>query len=164
MSNISNENRYERHLIECQCILKIFEKKTKPLYHKFAVFSLLDENGELEQKYVSCNNCGSIHRVYDVCKSEIMWGKDGYEGLVNKVDDIVFNLENNGNEKIVEILVTNKIEDMSIWEYVEFLLENELEGHVVLNKNNIKDTTIMKVLYINKKGFKIKTENVQRFV
>lgn len=159
----SNNINYERHLIECQCILKIFENKTKPLYHKFPVFSLIVDD-DVEEKYVECNNCGSIHRVYDVCKSEIMWGKDGYEGLVNKIEDITFNLENNNQQKIIEILVNNKIEDVSVWEYVEYLLENSLEGHVVINKNDIKDKTIMKILYINKNGFKIKTENVQRFI
>lgn len=164
MSEDSNMSKYQRHLIECQCILKIFEKKTKPLYHKFAVFSLFDDEDNVEEKYVSCNNCGSIHRVYDIFKSEIMWGKDGYEGLVNKIEDIAFNLENNGQQKLVEILTSNKIEDVSIWEYAEYITENSLEGHIVLNKNDIKDKTVMKVLYINDKGFKIKNENVQRFV
>ena len=71
---------YTKHLIECQCTLKIFENKTKPLYHKFVVFSLLEDEN-IEEKYVTCNNCDIVHRVYDICKSEIKWGKEGYKSF-----------------------------------------------------------------------------------
>lgn len=160
---ISNEDTYIRHLIECQCILKIYEKRTKPLFHKFPVFSIIS-NDDIIEKYAECNNCGSIHRVYDVQESEIMWGKDGYEGLVTKIDDIRNNLENTGHQKIVEILTTHKIDDVSLWENVEFLLENNASGMIILNKNSIKDNDIYKILYIDKGIFKIKNEVQQRLV
>lgn len=160
-----NENeKYVRHLIECQCILKIYEKRTKPLYHKFPVFSVFDENGELEEKYVSCNNCNSIHRVFDVFKSEIIWGKDGISGLVNSIEDIRFNLDSQGKEKLVEILTVNKIEDISIWENVEYLVENDMSGKIILEKNEIKDNIVLKILYVDKEVHKIKKESFQRFI
>ena len=93
-----------------------------------------------------------------------MWGKDGVIGLVNKIEDIKFNLDNSGNEKLVELLATNKIEDISIWEFVEYLVENEEEGQVVLDKNEIEDRIVSKILYITKNGFKIKNESFQRYV
>jgi hypothetical protein len=160
---MNNSQKYTRHLIECQCVLKIYENRTKPIFHKFPVFSLFD--GEvIEEKFVECNNCSAIHKVTDLCQSEIMWGKDGIIGLVNKIDDIKFNLDNSGNEKLVELLVTNKIEDISIWEFVEYLADNEEEGQIVLDKNEIEDRIVSKILYINKKGFKIKNESFQRYV
>lgn len=160
---MNNNNNYVRHLIECQCVLKIYENRTKPLFHKFSVFSIFNDD-KIEEKFVECNNCSAIHKIIDVCQSEIMWGKDGIIGLVNKVEDIKFNLDNSGNEKLVELLVTNKIEDISIWEFVEYLVENEEEGQVVLDKNEIEDRIVSKILYITKKGFKIKNESFQRYV
>ena len=155
---------YTKHLIECHCILKIFENKTKPLYHKFPVFSLIDENDVIEEKYVMCNNCDIIHRVYDICKSEIKWGKEGYKSLVCTKEDIRFNLENNGNEKIVELLEINQV-DISDWELIDYLIEDNLEGHIILGKKEMDDNVNYKVLYILKEGkIKIKNELDQRYV
>tara|TARA_B100000212_G_scaffold112375_1_gene83711 strand:+ start:8564 stop:9040 length:477 start_codon:yes stop_codon:yes gene_type:complete len=155
---------YTKHLVECHCILKIFENKTKPLYHKFPVFSLVDENDVIEEKYVMCNNCDIIHRVHDICKSEIKWGKEGYKSLVYTKEDIKFNLENNGNEKIAELLEINQV-DISDWELVDYLIENNLEGHVILDKKEMDDNVNYKVLYILKEGkIKIKNELDQRYV
>lgn len=159
-----NHEKYIRHLIECQCILKIYEKRTKPVYHKFPVFSTFNKEGEVEEKYVSCNNCNSIHRVYDVFKSEIMWGQDGIQGLVNSIEDIRFNLDSLGKEKLVEILTINKIEDISIWEQVEYLIENNLSDKIILEKNEIKDNIVLKILYVDKDIHKIKKESFQRFI
>lgn len=160
---MNNSKNYIRHLIECQCVLKIYENRTKPLFHKFPVFSLI-ENDMIEEKFVECNNCSAIHKITDFCQSEIMWGKDGILGLVNKIEDIKFNLDNSGNEKLVELLTANKIEDISVWEFVEYLTDNEEEGQIILDKNEIEDRIVSKILYINKKGFKIKNESFQRYV
>lgn len=155
--------KHVKHLIECQCTLKIFENKTKPIYHKFPVFSLLDDNEEVEEKYVLCDNCDIVHKVYDYCKSEILWGKEGFKSLVTSKEDIKFNLESQGKEKIIEILETN-LNPISDWEYVEYLLENNEEGFVVLSKEDIKDNTVYKCLYIKGDNFKIKKETSQRFI
>ena len=45
-----------KHLIECQCVLNIFKNKTRPVFHKFKVFSQIDENDSIKEKYVICNN------------------------------------------------------------------------------------------------------------
>ena len=105
---------YTKHLIECQCTLKIFENKTKPLYHKFVVFSLLEDEN-IEEKYVTGNNCDIVHRVYDICKSEIKWGKEGYKSLVCTKEDIKFNLVNNGKQNISDSLELNDV-DISVLE------------------------------------------------
>ena len=101
---MTSSEKFVRHLLECHCILKLFQNKSKPLYHKFPVFSLIDEEGNVEQKYVSCNNCGAIHEVIDACKSDIKWGGDMYTGLVVTKDDIIFNLQSNGKENVIDYL------------------------------------------------------------
>ena len=154
---------YTKHLIECQCTLKIFENKTKPLYHKFVVFSLLEDEN-IEEKYVTCNNCDIVHRVYDICKSEIKWGKEGYKSLICTKEDIKFNLVNNGKQNISDLLELNDV-DISDWELVDYLIENNLEGHIILSRKEMDDNVNYKVLYLLKDGkIKIKNELDQRYV
>lgn len=154
---------YIKHLIECQCILKIFENTTKPLYHKFVVFSLTD-NETVKEKYVTCNNCDIVHRVYDICKSEIKWGKEGYKSLIYTKEDISFNLANNGKQNISDLLTINDV-DIPDWELVDYLIEKNLEGHVVLSKKEIDNDVNYKILYLLKDGkIKIKNELEQRYL
>lgn len=158
-------SKYIKHLIECHCTLKIFEKRTKPLYHKFPVFSIFKEDEEnLEEKYVACNNCNVIHRVYDVCKSEIKWGNEGYTSLICTKDDVTFNLNNNNMEKIVELLTLNDVE-LSDWELVDYLIENNEEGQIILDKKEMDNNINYKVLYILKDGkIKVKNHLEQRYL
>lgn len=153
---------YVKHLIECQCTLKIYEKKTKPLFHKFQVFSILTDQG-LKEKYVVCNNCDIVHKVFETCKSEIQWGKENLKALVNTKEDIKFNLISKNQQSLVDLLEQN-ITDIADWELSEFLIENEAEGQIVLSKKEIEDNIVYKVLYISKNSFKIKTEIVQRYL
>lgn len=160
---MSEKLNFTRHLIECHCILKIFQNKTKPLYHKFSVFSLFDEKDIIEKKYVSCNNCGAIHEVKDLCKSEIKWGSDMYSGLVITKDDIKFNLNNKKYSNVVDILETNDC-DISIWELVEYCLENNIDHSIVLSKQDIQDNTVYNCLNIKNGLVKIKKEISQRYI
>tara|TARA_Y100000592_G_scaffold45577_1_gene72340 strand:- start:874 stop:1353 length:480 start_codon:yes stop_codon:yes gene_type:complete len=157
-------SKYIKHLIECHCTLKIFEKRTKPLYHKFPVFSVFDNDDNLEEKYVACNNCNVIHRVYGVCKSEIKWGNEGYSSLVCTKEDVIFNLNNNNKEKVVELLTVNDLE-LADWELVDYLIENEEEGYIVLDKKELDNNINYKVLYIHKDGkIKVKNKLEQRYL
>lgn len=154
---------YIKHLVECQCTLRLFKNRSKQIYHKFAVFSLLEEDDSIKEKYVNCNNCDIVHRVYEVNKSEIKWGNEGLKSLVTTKDDIKFNLESNGFENLVNILELNKL-DISDWEYVDYLLENNIEGHLVMEKTEMDNNISFKVLHIKNNKYKIKTELVQRYL
>lgn len=158
-----SNNSFVRHLVECHCVLKIFQNKTKPLYHKFPVFSLIDERQEVEIKFVACNNCGAIHEVKDFCKSEIKWGNDMHEGLVTSKEDIIFNLQSKGLDHISHVLETNKC-DASIWELVEYCIENKIDYVVVLSKQEIQDNIVYNCLNIENNTVKIKKEISQRFI
>ena len=154
-----------RHLIECHCTLKIFENKTKPIYHKFPVFSITDEKGNISEiKYVSCNNCGAIHEVKDFCKSEIMWGADDMSSLVVSKEDIKHNLIEENQNKLVDILEENFSEDVSSWELVYYCIDNNIDYSIPVKKSNIKDNTVITCLNIKEKYYKIKKEVIQRYI
>jgi hypothetical protein len=153
---------YIKHLIECQCTLKIYEKKSKPVFHKFQVFSTFNEN-VINEKYVTCNNCDIVHKVTEVCKSKIQWGKENLRDLINTKEDIKFNLIAKGKQNITDLLEENML-DISGWEMIEHLIENNIEGQIVLSKKEIEENIVYKVLYISKNGYKIKTEIAQRYL
>lgn len=157
-------NEYVKHLVECHCSLKIFDNTQKTIYHKFPVFSIINKNDKVEEKYVMCNNCDIIHRVIDVCKSEIKWGKEAFKSLVCTKEDIKFNLLNNDKQNIIDLLEMHNI-DISEWEFIDYLLENNKEGQLVLNKEEIEDNIVYKILYVDKNSnIKIKNEIIQRYV
>jgi hypothetical protein len=153
---------YIKHLIDCHCILSIYKNRTKPVYHKFTVFSELKEDN-IKEKYVLCNNCDIVHKIIDVNKSEIKWGSEGYRSLVTTREDIKFNLESQGLDRLVTILEVNNI-DLSDWEYVEYLLENNLEGKVVLDKKEIENSINYKYVEIKNGKYKIKNDIAQRYL
>ena len=155
-------NEYVKHLIDCHCILSIYKNRTKPIYHKFPVFSIIEEDN-VKEKYVLCNNCDIVHKIIDVNHSEIKWGNDGYKSLVTTKEDIKFNLENSGMDRLVTILEVNNI-DLSDWELVEYLLENNLEGRVVIDKKEIENSINYKYLEVKNGKYKIKNDIVQRYL
>lgn len=161
---MSNKN-YIRHLVECQCILPIFKKNTKTIYHKFPVFSLIDEEkNTIKQKYVACNNCDIIHKVNDVNKSSIMWGKEGYKTYVTTKDDIRISLEQEGLTEIVNLLYTADA-DISIWEFVNYVFENNIEQEkIIIERQEIEDSISIKYIELKEKKFKIKKEIFQKDV
>ncbi len=152
-----------KHLIECQCTLNIFKNKTKTVYHQFKVFSEINDNDVFKEKYVMCNNCDILHRVFEVCKSEIKWGNENLKSLVTTKEDVKFNLESKNQEKLVLELEKNNI-DLCEWEYAEYLIENNKEGQIILNKNEIDNNIVYNVLYIKGESFSIKKEIQQRFL
>lgn len=113
------------------------------MYHKFIVFSIIDESDTVVPKYAQCNNCGTIHKVYDICKSEIITGKDEMKST-SKIEDFKFRLPND----LVNLLVNYNCE-ISIWENVYFAFSNEKWGtKIILTRESINDETFGKVLNI----------------
>ena len=83
---------YICHTLECQCILPIYNKIEKPVFHQFVVFSKFN-NIDLEEKYVECNNCGVIHQVTSCNKSNIISDTTNYKSLVVNKEDLSSNKE-----------------------------------------------------------------------
>ena len=136
-----------KHLIECHCTLKIYEKNENiqdHLYHKFCVYSNIDESGKLIEKIVKCNNCSTLHKVYDYCKSELVEpGKDTIITAVN-IDDIKLQL----SSKLVKILEKYD-SDIATWEQVLDIVDKEVyDQYVVLSRQVIDQKYHVKVLQI----------------
>lgn len=123
-----------KHLIECHCVLAIFKttKKSMPS-HKFPVYSKLDERGNVIKKLVKCNNCDTMHHIYDICKSEIRGGKDQSE-LTLSIDELSLMLP----ERLSNALF--KIEtDISNWEHIVDIFEEERWGELVVLRREVID-------------------------
>lgn len=117
----------QKHLVKCRCILSQFRKQDNPPTHQFVVFSHVDDDGNVVTKHAQCNNCGVIHKVTDICTSEVMASKEHMNSLVT-IDDIKGSLHQN----LVTILDKNNA-DLPTWEACQYIIENKQWGlHVVL--------------------------------
>lgn len=114
-----------RHLVQCHCILPQFKKMHDPIFHKFVVFSVVDDDDQVIPRLVSCNNCGVVHKVQDLCKSEIAVGNEGIRSFLSK-DQISDSLHKN----ISGLLESHEC-DISVWEHVSFIVENKQWGSII---------------------------------
>ena len=103
----------------------------------------------------------------------LIWNLLQSHGHFNKVDNTKFNeiqrefelivnniAKQNTNETILEL---NNV-DISDWELIDYLLENNLEGQVVIDKKEIENSINYKYLEIKNGKYKIKNDIVQRYL
>lgn len=115
----------QKHLVQCRCVLPQFRHAKEPLLHQFAVFSVIEDD-QVVQKLVQCNNCGVVHRVFDLNKSEILSGVEDLSAVVN-IDDVKESL----SQELVARLEQFEL-DVATWEHVKFVCDRELWGSVVV--------------------------------
>jgi hypothetical protein len=120
----------QKHLIKCRCVLPQFKRLENPPVHQFIVFSVIQEDETVKPRYSQCNNCGVVHKVVDVCKSEIVSGKENMNSLI-KIEDIKPSLHPN----FVGILESSQA-DLATWESVQFIVENKQWGQFVVLTND----------------------------
>ena len=122
-----------KHLVECNCILPQFAHHKNKTWHKFPVFSIIDENDEVVPKYTTCNNCGILHRITEIGKSEIT-KKDSSRGIKN-LEDIKFNIPH----EVVNIMEPYE-HDISTWEELEFIWDEKKFNHfVIIDREHLDD-------------------------
>ena len=107
-----------KHLVECHCVMPQYRKQKNPPYHKFIVFSLVDDADTVISKHAKCNNCGVIHNVIDICRSEILAGQE--VGAVMTEKDCAMMLPS-GVQQILESYNC----DVADWEHALYILQNE---------------------------------------
>ena len=130
-----------KHLIQCHCILPQYRKSPEPVFHKFTVFSIVDDSDTCIPKIVNCNNCGATHKVFDVCKSEIVVGKDEVKAQLT-IEDFKLSLP----ESLYDLLNSYQ-KEVYDFEYSQFILDNELWNKtIVLTRENIGDKIEGKIL------------------
>lgn len=141
-----------KHLIECHCILPQYKRREPPLYHKFLVYSKI-KNDLIDEKYAQCNNCGAVHKVYDICRSEIVIGKEDLDtGL--SITDMSMQLSDK-----LSMLLSNNNCDYATWEQVVDIVDEERWGEpVVIKRDIIDDKIVVKILKL-KEGERIKIQS-----
>jgi hypothetical protein len=138
----STESYGQKHLIKCRCVLSQYKNLPNAVSHQFLVFSEI-ENGQVKQKYSQCNNCGLVHKVIDVCTSEIMQGKENMSSIIS-IDDI----KNSINPNLIPVLERNNCE-LPTWEHVQYVIEKKRWGDIVVLSNDVEgDNKIVKYVRI----------------
>jgi len=154
--------KYLKHLIECQCILPQYKKQTAPFFHKFPVFSLFkgnenDEFTNIVEKYVKCNNCELVHKVYDICKSELLKNSDDYTDLVTTLDDLKYSLP----ADLIDLMSKNKIIDIADYEMALYLFENKIDDRIIISRKTVDKDIVCKFLVFNEGKYSIKQQIFQ---
>lgn len=122
-----------KHLVTCRCTLPTFKRYKNPPDHQFVVFSIINDEGAVKPKFAQCNNCGAIHKVVEINRSEIMSGRDDMASII-KIDDIKLGLP----DKLVGVLEANDA-DLATWEAVQFIYENKRWGEFVVLSSDEED-------------------------
>ena len=139
-----------KHIIECHCILPQNRNKRVPLYHTFIVFSEIDNSDTVVPKFVQCNNCGIVHKVVDVCRSEIAVGKEELK-TITTIEDIKVSLP----EDACNILESYSC-DLATWEHLDFVYRNsKWDDQIILARDIIDDEIQGKRLTFNERDGKI---------
>lgn len=115
------ETQGVKHLVRCKCILPHLRGSKEPVFHSFVVFSVIDENDKVIEKNAQCNNCGVIHRVHNLCESEILGKESSLSVITEKDISLLIPSE------LVSILGSYNC-DIATWEMAHFLYSNERWG------------------------------------
>lgn len=142
-----------KHLIQCHCILPQYKNVKNPVFHKFTVFSVLDDSDTIMTKYAECNSCGSVHKVYDVCKSEIITGREDVRSSL-KIDDFKLSLPSS----LFEVLGQYE-KEMCDYEYSQFIIDNkEWDSTITLTREELDDHVQGKLLrFLGEEKFRIES-------
>lgn len=142
-----------KHLITCRCVLPQFKRHENPPQHQFVVFSVLDDNDVVRTKFAQCNNCGIVHKVIEINKSEIVQGREDMRSIP-KIDDIRLSLP----QGLAALLDQNDA-DLPTWEATQHMYDNQQwGGFVVLSTDEEEGLRQGKyVRILGKNTFKIET-------
>lgn len=94
------------------------------------VFSII-EGDVVRPKFAQCNNCGIIHRVTDVCRSEIKQGREDMRSIVT-IDDIKPSLP----PRLVDLLQVADV-DLPTWEAAQHAYEQKQWGTFVVLSTDV---------------------------
>ncbi len=109
------------------------KRQSNPPLHNFVEISIIDENGDMIPKKVSCNNCGALHEVTEMCVSRIIPGAEGTSAELT-IEDITPFLP----DSICSILETYNAE-LPDYEYARFMIEENLAGAWLVLTNELNE-------------------------
>lgn len=132
-----------KHLVSCTCVLPQYRGRREPVFHKFLVFSIIEDDDSVRPKIVECTNCGAVHKVHEIGRSERIIGREDLSSLLSK-DDIKQNLPGN----VTAILESYSV-DLPTWEEVQFAMDYQMWGReVILKQEDVQGMTQGKLLKI----------------
>lgn len=130
-----------RHFVECVCQpawvrqLDDTDERKNKLYHRFPVFSVIDDNGDCVEKYVKCDNCDLVHKITEVGISEPQKGgvTESYSAVSK--EDVSMGI----GSTLRDALERHKC-DLATYEHVAWLIETQQWGSsVIIAKNQQKN-------------------------
>ena len=134
-----------KHIVECHCILPQFRNRDNAPWHKFIVFSIIDEGDTVVPKHAKCNNCGVVHNVFDIGKSEVLQGQE--TGAVMEIEDVKMMMP----DSVSRMLVTYNC-DVATWENALFVLQNnKFPSSIVLERK--EESGIISGKILDMKGY-----------
>lgn len=139
-----------KHLIQCHCVLPQFKNSTDPVFHKFVVFSLIDDSDTVQPKFAQCNNCGIVHKIVDICKSELTTKEDSKS--IPTIQDIELSI---GTD--LAALLKGYDCDLATWEQAEWIvLTKSFSNFIILSREEIDDEVHGKrLLFLENGRFRI---------
>lgn len=106
---------------------------SSPPAHQFAVFSVINDDNTVRPKFAQCTNCGVIHKVTEVGKSELLQGKEAMKSIPT-IDEIKLSLP----ENLIAVLDGNAA-DLPSWEAARFIIENKLWGQYIVLTSDVEE-------------------------
>lgn len=149
-----------KHLVQCHCILPQYRNLQEPKFHQFSVFSIVDDSDVIEPKLAACNNCGVLHRIIDVCRSEIVTNREDSTTAMTRED-----FKHSLPSSLYEILQQYE-RDVVDYEHAQFIIDNELwESTIVLSREESGDIMQGKMIrFLSAERFRIESYSSQYFV
>ncbi len=157
----SNKFRGTKHLIQCHCILPQYRNSKNPLFHQFVVFSIVNvESDTVVPKFAECNNCGAAHKVIDICKSEIITGKDEVRSQLS-IEDMKYSLPS----ELCELLLSYD-KEIPDFEHAQFILENNRwDDYIILSREELDDHIQGKLVrFISEVKFRVESYTLRNLV
>jgi hypothetical protein len=115
-----------KHLVRCRCTLPQYKHVKNAPLHQFPVFSIIDDNNQVVVKFAQCNNCGIIHKVSEINKSEILPNREHLSSLLS-LDEIKTTIP----AQLAAIFESNDV-DITSWEAARFIIEQKQWGNFIL--------------------------------
>ena len=126
-----------KHLIQCHCVLPQFRGADPPIFHRFIVFSVIDDGDAVVEKVVKCPNCDALHRVTEVGRSEIVHGKDGSSAAVD-IEDIKCQLPTS----LSAVLDRHKVDESTYEQALFYVNTYNTSDPIVLTRERLDDGSV----------------------
>lgn len=114
-----------KHLITCRCVLPQLKRVANSPSHQFPVFSVVEDDGKVRVKYAQCNNCGIVHCVTEINRSDVV-PREAMNSIPS-IDDIRASLP----QRLADLLEQNGA-DLPTWEMAQFIVDNKQWGGFVV--------------------------------